>query len=151
MNDKRDQGVGQKPGTGQVLAEVWGDTVELGHLVKALLIGVPISAGSYLIAARLLAANGVAEQMAHAWALLVGLAGCLCGGVICALLFKPKRVISEGALDSDARREAIEVLANEPGGLGKISDLPVSVMEEMEQLGLRASFEAAERRHEASQ
>jgi hypothetical protein len=150
MNDKRDQRVGEEPGTGQVLAEVWGDTVELGHLVKALLIGVPISAGNYLVASRLLAGNGVAEQMAHAWALLVGLAGCLCGGGICALLFKPKRVISEGALDSDARREAIEILANEPGGLGRIGDLPGPVLEEMEQLGLRASFEAAERRQEGS-
>lgn len=130
------------------LAEVWGDTVDLRHLAAALPIGIGLSVGAYLLVGHLLAGRGDA-QVGQGWALLAGLGGCLLAGVLCARLFRPKRIVVTTEVDSEARREAIAELCAEPRGLGQVAQLPPSVRAELEQLGLRAAFEQAERDTEA--
>lgn len=125
------------------LAEVWGDTVDLRHLAWAIVIGIGISVIGFSMASRLLTSIVESKQLAHAYAMLAGLAGCVIAGVICARAFPPKRVVTEQdtSADPEWRREVLEELAQQPGGLGSISDLPPAVVQELKELKLYELFE----------
>ena len=69
------------------LYEVWGDTVDSGHLMASIVIGAVVSLGTFYIAQHLLLGVVESEQMARAYAMLTGILGCLAGGVISATLF----------------------------------------------------------------
>ena len=79
------------------LVEIWGDTVDTRHLAWSVVLGIAISYGAFAIANRVLAAYVPDAAMARAYAMLVGLAGCLIAGAVCAKLFKPKREVVEEA------------------------------------------------------
>lgn len=124
------------------LAEVWGDTVDLRHLAWAIAIGTGISVLGFYLASRWLATVVESRQLAHAYAMLAGLAGCVIAGVICARAFPPKREVTE--LDTsnapEWRREVLEELARQPGGLGTVQDLPPAVVQELKELKLYELF-----------
>lgn len=133
------------------LVEVWGDTADTGHLAWSIVIGATVSLAGYLIASRLLAAVVQSAELARAYAMLAGLFGCLLAGVICAVLFKPKRVVVENETGhSAAREEALRKLAEEAGGIGQTSALPPVVVEELRELQLLELFQAHEQRHATS-
>ncbi|MGO4157420.1 hypothetical protein [Cupriavidus sp. YAF13] len=130
------------------LVEVWGDTADTRHLAWSIAIGAVVSLTGFLLASRVL--NGLVKtpELARAYAMLAGLAGCLLAGVICACLFRPKREVIEGeAADPTWREEVLDKLAEEAGGLGAIADLPASVVQELKELQLFALFAARERRN----
>ncbi len=124
------------------LAEVWGDTVDLRHLAWAIAIGTGISVLGFYLASRWLATVVGSRQLAHAYAMLAGLAGCVIAGVICARAFPPKREVTELDTSNDAewRREVLEELARQPGGLGTVQDLPPAVVQELKELKLYELF-----------
>ena len=124
------------------LAEVWGDTVDLKHLTWAIVIGTGISVTGYFFASRWLASVVESKQLAQAYAMLAGLAGCILAGVICARIFPPKRVVTEQDISSDPawRAEVLAELENQPGGLGRIADLPPAVVNELKELKLYDLF-----------
>lgn len=124
------------------LAEVWGDTVDLRHLAWAIAIGTGISVLGFYLASRWLATVVESRQLAHAYAMLAGLAGCVIAGVICARAFPPKREVTEMDTSSDPewRREVLEELARQPGGLGTVQDLPPAVVQELKELKLYELF-----------
>ena len=124
------------------LAEVWGDTVDLKHLTWAIVIGIGISVTGYFFASRWLASVVESKQLAQAYAMLAGLAGCILAGVICARIFPPKRVVTEQDISSDPawRAEVLAELENQPGGLGRIADLPPAVVNELKELKLYDLF-----------
>ncbi len=123
------------------LVEVWGDTVDLKHLAWAIVIGIVISLAGYGAASRLLAASVATPELAKAYAMLAGLAGCLISGVICAVLFKPKREVIEGrAADPAWRQEVLDRLVEQTGPLGSVADLPPSVVKEMKELEIYELF-----------
>ncbi|MCG7357453.1 hypothetical protein ACI2KH_24145 [Roseomonas mucosa] len=128
-------------------AEVWGDTVDLKDLRKAVVIGGVIALACYFIAGRILAQYVATPQIARTYAMLFGLLGCIGAGAVCARLFAPKRDLSERAHDDAWREETLEQLASEAGGLGRIADLPLAVQAEMKELGLYESFA----RHEGAE
>jgi len=134
-------GGGAKP-----YAEVWGDTVALKDLGKAVIIGAVIALACYLIAGRVLAQFVSTPQIARTYAMLVGLLGCIAAGAVCARLFAPKRDLNEQAHDDAWREETLEQLASEAGGLGRVADLPPSVQAELKELGLYESFVRYENR-----
>ncbi len=82
------------------------------------------------------------RQLAHAYAMLAGLAGCVIAGVICARAFAPKREVTEldTSNDPEWRREVLEELARQPGGLGTVQDLPPAVVQELKELKLYELF-----------
>lgn len=129
------------------LVEVWGDTVDLKHLAWSVALGTGISVGAFFLGQRLLSTFVQDAAIARAYAMLVGLAGCLVAGVVCALLFKPKRDVVEHAVDPTERLKVLDQLAAESGGLGAVADLPPSVRAEMEELGLLELFLAYESAH----
>ncbi|WP_199136547.1 hypothetical protein [Delftia sp. ASV31] len=124
------------------LAEVWGDTVDLRHLAWAIAIGTGISVLGFYLASRWLATVVESHQLAHAYAMLAGLAGCVIAGVICARAFPPKREVTEldTSNDPEWRREVLEELARQPGGLGTVQDLPPAVVQELKELKLYELF-----------
>lgn len=128
----------------QRLVEVWGDTADTGHLAWSIAIGAAVSLTCYWAASRLLAA--VAEpELARAYAMLAGLFGCLLAGLICALLFKPKRIVVENETGhSAARVEALRKLAEDAGGIGPIHALPPAVVAELRELQLLELFHSHE-------
>ena len=73
--------------------------------------------------------------------MLAGLGGCLLAGVLCAMLFKPKRVVIEGeAADPFWRQEVLTKLAEQTGDLGSVDDLPPVVVKEMKELEIYDLF-----------
>jgi len=118
------------------LVEVWGDTVNVAHLGWSIIVGSVISLSGYFIASRLLTAVVASHEMARAYAMLVGLAGCLISGVVCARLFAPKREVVEEGADPFWREEALEQLVAETGALGSVADLPPAAVQESKELGL---------------
>lgn len=124
------------------LAEVWGDTVDLKHLSWSILIGIGISVLGFFAASRWLSSVVESKQLAHAYAMLAGLAGCVLAGVICARIFPPKRVVTEEDISSNPewRAEVLRELEQQPGGLGSVSDLPPVVVQELKELKLYELF-----------
>ena len=123
------------------LAELWGDVVDLRHLAAAIAIDAAISVAVYLVAGRIFRALIPTVAIAHAYAMLAGLLGCVAGGVICAIIFAPKRELVQDQ-NSDSRRAALDLLQSETGTLGRSQDLPARAREEMRELGLLDAFEA---------
>ena len=129
------------------LVEVWGDTVDTRHLAWSIAIGLGVSLAGFLIARRLLVSAVATPELARAYAMLAGLAGCVLSGVICARIFPPKREVVEGdaVVDPAWRLEVLARLDEEHGGLGKLADLPPVVVAEMKELGLYDLFAAHEK------
>jgi len=129
------------------LVEVWGDTVDTRHLAWSIAIGLGVSLAGFLIARRLLVSAVATPELARAYAMLAGLAGCVLSGVICARIFPPKREVVEGdaVVDPTWRMEVLARLAEEHGDLGKLADLPPVVVAEMKELGLYDLFAAHEK------
>ncbi len=124
------------------LAEVWSDTVDLRHLAWAIGIGISVSVAGFFIASRWLRGVVASPELAHAYAMLAGLAGCVLAGVICARLFPPKREVLEHSATHDPawRAEVLAELAEQPGGLGTLADLPDAVVRELKELDLYDLF-----------
>ena len=128
------------------LVEVWGDTADTRHLAWAIAIGASVSIAAYFAASRVLTAVVATPELARAYAMLAGLGGCLLSGVLCAMLFVPKREVTEDAAADPAwREEVLDKLAAENGGLGSIADLPQAAVRELEALQLIELFAARER------
>ncbi|CAM3652406.1 Chemotaxis protein [Bordetella sputigena] len=125
------------------LAEVWSDTVDLRHLAWSIAIGIVVSVAAFVAAGRWLRGMASSAELAHAYAMLAGLAGSVIAGVVCARLFPPKReVIEDTSLADPAwRAEVLAELANEPGGLGTLADLPPAALQELRELGLQELFD----------
>ena len=125
------------------LYEVWGDTVDSRHLAGAIAIGALVSLGAFLLAERLFLGVVESAQMARAYAMLVGILGCLAGGAISAVLFKPKRRVVEHVADAAWRERALRELEAEYGGLGELHDLPPEVLAELKEVQLYELFTQA--------
>jgi hypothetical protein len=131
------------------LAEVWGDTVDLRHLAWSVVLGVGISLGAFE-AGRVALSSIVADAaIARAYAMLIGLAGCLAAGALCAMLFKPKRIVVDQTVDEADRMEVLRQLGEEHGGIGALADLPASARAELKELGLLDLFSTAEASNDA--
>ncbi|MCQ4310587.1 hypothetical protein NAV33_01540 [Pseudomonas stutzeri] len=132
------------------LYEVWGDTVDSRHLVMAIIIGACVSLATFYLAQHLLLGLVESPQMARAYAMLTGILGCLAGGVISAMLFKPKREVVKHMADPTFRQQVLADLTAEHGTLGRLDELPPEVVAELRELALYDLFreaEAAEVRH----
>ena len=126
------------------LAEVWGDIVDLRHLAGAVAIGAAVSLGCYFITGKIFATFVADPQIAHAYAMLAGLMGCVASGIVSARLFPPKREVVESAADETWRAEAMDLLAKETGDIGDTAGLPPEVIAEMKSLKLYDVFVAYE-------
>jgi hypothetical protein len=122
------------------LYEVWGDTVDARHLVYAIAIGAVVSLSAFFVAQHFLLMWVESAQMARAYAMLVGILGCLAGGAISATLFKPKRHVVEHQADPAWRAQVLVELENEFGDLGRLADLPPETVAELREMDLYELF-----------
>ncbi|TCV68471.1 hypothetical protein [Pseudomonas fluorescens] len=122
------------------LYELWGDTVNGRHLIYAIAIGASVSLGAFFLAKHLLVGWVDNVQMAKAYAMLVGIVGCLVGGAISAKLFKPKRNVVEHQADPAWRAKVLSELQDEFGDLGSLSDLPAETLAELREMDLYELF-----------
>jgi hypothetical protein len=122
------------------LYEVWGDTVDARHLVYSIAIGAVVSLSAFYAAQAVLTGWVENLQMARAYAMLVGIVGCLVGGTISARLFKPKRHVVEHQADPAWRAQVLVELQNEFGDLGRLADLPPSTLAELHEMDLYQLF-----------
>ncbi|VVO14663.1 hypothetical protein [Pseudomonas fluorescens] len=122
------------------LFEVWGDTVDGRHLIYSIGIGAIVSLGAFFLAQYLFVGWVDSLQMARAYAMLVGIVGCLAGGAISASLFKPKRNVVEHLADPAWRSKILIELQNEYGPLGSLTDLPPATIAELREMDLYDLF-----------
>lgn len=118
------------------LIEMWGDTVDSRHVGGAVAIGVGVAVPAYLVAAEVFTSFVDEEALGRSYALLTGLAGCLVAAVVCARLFKPKRVLVEAEGSQEARAAAFETIRREVGDIGDPALLSPAVQRELHQLNL---------------
>lgn len=133
------------------LLEIWGDTVDSRHTIWAIALGVGLTVPLYL-GAELLFSRLVDDQtVAGTYALLVGLVGCLLAGFGGALLFPPKRVVTEHAPTEQSRRAAMDAVEADYGPLGDPTELSEPVQRELRALGLFDDLLAQHRRRSEEQ
>lgn len=132
------------------LYEVWGDTVDGAHLACSILIGATVSLAAFFLAQHLLLHWVESAQMARAYAMLIGILGCLCAGAISARLFKPKRQVVEHQADPAWRAQVLVELQDEFGDLGRVADLPASTVAELKEMELYALFAEREQAPESA-
>lgn len=119
--------------------EVWGDTVVLKELVWSCIIGVVLTMTMFLIGRKIFTSmESVEKSLANGYALLVGVAGCIISGAICANLFKPKRVVEEKFEQEDIEHflEAASMTVEEEAEY--LSEADPEIIRELEELELYA-------------
>lgn len=129
------------------LLEVWNDTVDSHHLIGALIIGAAVSLGTFWAAYAILSMIVDEPQMARTYAMLFGIIGCVLGGTICAILFRPKREVLEDTVDSSDLQQVLATLYADYGGSGRLAELPESVRAELRELELEEAFQIFESRN----
>lgn len=122
--------------------EVWGDTVDLKHLLYSSVLGIVFTLGMYLVGRTIfLNIEGLEIGLAKGYSLLVGIVGCLAAAVISAKLFKPKRSIeekNEGASMEEILEAAGMTVEEEIAALRNLDPKLIAEMEELELWGLLA-------------
>ncbi|MCJ8140031.1 hypothetical protein [Falsirhodobacter halotolerans] len=124
------------------LAEVWGDVVSRRHLGRAIIIGGAVSLAFYGIGLLVITPMAETPQIGRALAMLLGILGCLTGGLICARLYAPKRVLTEelGAGSAEWQHQVLDQIEAEGGTIGDMADLPPAVVKELHETGLYDVF-----------
>jgi len=93
-------------------ADVWGDTVDLRHLSIAIVIGIAVSLTFYLVGLKLIVRSfpKIPQNLTQAYALLIGILGCLVSAVVSTKLFPPKRTLRESQFNAQEREAALSEL-----------------------------------------
>jgi hypothetical protein len=75
---------------------VWGDTVVIKELLAASVICIVATMVFYFVGTGIFVGReGMEIGLAKGYALLIGILGCVLSAIVCAKLFKPKRVVEE--------------------------------------------------------
>lgn len=130
-----------------VLADIWGDTVDLRNLAGGIVIGVVLSFSCYLGASVIIASQNphLAPNLVSAYSLLFGIGGCVLSAVVSANLFKPKRTLNEAEFSENDRERVLQELnidlEKEREELKYVDD---KVLQEMKDLKLYELFAGTE-------
>ena len=127
----------------RVLANIWGDTVDLKHLAGAMAIGVGLGFSFFLGGVQLIGhlQPGLSKDLKNAGAMLIGIVGCLLAAVISAKLFPPKRTLSEQHF-SEADRERVlkELQIDLEAEAEYMKTMSPEMLREMQELRLDSVF-----------
>ncbi|GHU08064.1 hypothetical protein FACS1894158_17060 [Betaproteobacteria bacterium] len=129
-----------------VLAEIWGDTVNMKHLFGAMLIGVVLGFSFYWTGLQVVRSYypNIQASLSQAVALLVGIVGCLLAAVISAKLFPPKRSLTEQeSTEEDRARILHELQVDITQEAADIKDMPQDILDEMRELQLDKLFQSS--------
>ncbi|TCP27838.1 hypothetical protein EV207_11765 [Scopulibacillus darangshiensis] len=119
--------------------EILGDTVSPAHALFSILISTALGLGGFLAGKRIFPA--IAEQkMVDSYSLLLGIVGCVVALILCALLFRPKRILTESQIndmDSEGLLKSLQVDLNEEYEVIKRDPM---IRKEMEDLKIKDIF-----------
>lgn len=113
--------------------EILGDTVSPANVLLSVLISIVLGMGGFLLGKSYF--PSIAEEtMVDSYSLLLGIAGCVIGLVLNAILFRPKRILTEDQADRESTRKLLtdlqvdldeeqEVLKNDPAIRKEMEDL----------------------------
>jgi hypothetical protein len=125
------------------MADIWGDTVDLRSLSGAIVIGVALGGGAFIVARMWLQAalTSTSPGLISAYALLAGILGCLLAAVVSANVFKPRRKLSEEAFSEEDRMVVLkELQVDMEREARELQTIPREVAEEMQQLHIYDLF-----------
>lgn len=107
------------------------------------MIGGCVSLAFYGLGLLVVAPYANTPQVGRALAMLLGIVGCLVGGVICARLFVPKRTLSEkiDAGSAEWQQQVLDQIEAEGGTIGDLADLTPEVIKELHETGLYRVFQ----------
>ncbi|MCD8350867.1 MAG: hypothetical protein LUC93_09685 [Planctomycetaceae bacterium] len=117
--------------------EVWGDTVVITELLAASVICIAATMIFYFIGNSIfLGREGMETGLAKGYSLLIGILGCILSAIVCAKLFKPKRVVEERLEQEDILHvlEAAGITPEEEAEALAVTD--PQIIREMEELEL---------------
>lgn len=89
--------------------EILGDTVLPVHVIFSIIISVVLGLGGFL-AGKAVFPKIADESMVPSYSLLAGIAGCVLALILSAILFKPKRVLTETKITADGAQEILNEL-----------------------------------------
>lgn len=124
-------------------ADVWGDTVDIRQLFIAIVVGIILSLGAFLLGKLLLTKcyPGLATNLMLGYALFSGMVGALASAAVCAAFFAPKRVLVEGELSEEDRENVInELNLDMEEESRQLANLPPDVITEMKDLQIYSLF-----------
>lgn len=141
-HEKKVSGADSAKEKNQKFTEVWGDTVLLGELGVAAILGVVLTMGFYLVGHGIFSGmETIDPSLAKGYSLLVGIVGCFLSAAVSAKLFKPKRIVEEHVESADIE----EILAfggttveEEAAALATLDPKIIAEMEELELYALLA-------------
>lgn len=125
------------------LINVWEDTVDLRELLIGLALGSALGFACYRLSfwAFTKYLTGQSSGVIKGYALLGGIAGCVCAAVIVALVFKPKRWLRASDEGPDDRAQLLSGLALDPDEERRaLEEGPPKLIREMEQLQIYDLF-----------
>lgn len=126
------------------LVEIWGDTVHYRSMMYSILISTVISCSVFQTALYILSQQSGNPVLLKGYAMLCGLGGCILSGLVCAILFKPKRKVSISSLNHDETAATIhEWYQEHPSSLTNTPPSP-AIRTEMQLLNLYDVFQQVE-------
>lgn len=113
--------------------EILGDTVSPTNVLLSILISIVLGLGGFLLGKNLFPTIAD-ETMVDSYSLLLGILGCVVALVLCAFLFRPKRILTEAQTDKESARKLLadlqvdldeeqEVIKNDPTTRKEMEDL----------------------------
>lgn len=124
-------------------ADIWGDTVDLRHLAAAMIIGIALALGCYILGLGVIKSSypKLPANLAQGYALLVGIVGSLAAAVLSARLFAPKRVLKEDEFSPEDRALVIRELQIDMEREGEeLKTVPPEIVAEMKELQIYDLF-----------
>lgn len=125
--------------------EVWGDTVCVRQLLVSVAVSVLVSVSIFYLVQDVLQSHVETLRLAKAYAMFSALCGTLFAGVICALMFPPKRVTIEYLQVHLTQSQLADNLAHDHRGIGKMDTLPPETIAEIKTSSLYEMFLALEK------
>lgn len=117
--------------------EVWGDTVVITELLAASAICIAATMVFYFVGTGVFVGReGMEIGLAKGYSLLIGILGCILSAIVCAKLFKPKRVVEE-RLEQEDILHVLEAAGISPEEEAEaLATVDQEIIKEMEDLEL---------------
>lgn len=93
--------------------EILGDTVSPTHVIFSTIISIVLGLGGFLVGNKIFPTIAE-EKMVASYSLLLGIGGCVIALILCAFLFRPKRILIESQLVRKNSEDILKDLQVDP-------------------------------------
>lgn len=124
--------------------EILDDTVSPTNVLHSIIISIVLGLGGFLIGQSFFPSVAT-EKMVDSFSLLLGIAGCVIALVLCAFLFRPKRILTESDTDRESVKKLLEDLQVDPQEELDVIKNDPAIRKEMEDLKIIDIFTPKEK------